>query len=407
MARITAACDDKLAVVVSAMGKTTNKLEDVLKAYISRDLNAALTTLAESEAFHAEITGNLFPDDRETLRKTGEIFASVKRFMDENKRIEYDFCYDRIVSAGELISTTIVCDYLKSTGVKCALIDARQWMKTDSRFREANVRFDKTAKCLSNLLNFDKADCYITQGFIGSNAAGETTTLGREGSDYSAAIIASALGAENLTVWKDVPGILNADPRIFPDTRLLPKLSYMETAELSYYGAQVLHPKTIKPLVNGDIPLFVKSFETPEASGTEIASNHVIEREIPVIVIKKNQLLISVLPKDFSFALEDALVEILLLLQKYRLKIHLIQSSPLCISLCVDDERNARAAMDELDTQLGTVRYNDELELITIRNYSEELIAEHTAHRERIVMQRDRATVRILVKREDRRDNRR
>ena len=400
VARITRACTDKLVTVVSAMGKTTDKLEEVLKAYAGRNTDAALSTLAESEAYHADIIDKLFtePARDDTLRKANEIFASVKRFMSGNERHEYDFCYDQIVSTGELVSTLIVCDYLKSTGVKCSRTDAREWMKTDSRFREANVRLDKTAKNLLSRLNFSEVDCYVTQGFVGSNSAGETTTLGREGSDYSAAIIASLAGADSLTVWKDVPGILNADPRIFPNARLLPKLSYMETAELSYYGAQVLHPKTIKPLVNGDIPMFVKSFVAPEDSGTVIASNHVIERETPVIVIKKNQLLISVLPKDFSFVLEDALVEILLLLQKHRLKIHLIQSSPLCISICVDDERNARSAIDELDAQLGAVRYNDGLELITIRNYSEKLIAEHTAGREKIVMQRDRSTVRILVK---------
>ncbi|MDR2562524.1 MAG: aspartate kinase [Prevotellaceae bacterium] len=397
--RITAACADKLVMVVSAMGRTTDKLEEVVKAYAGRNTDVALNILAESESYHSEIIKGLFPEDAKlTLQKTSEIFSSVKRFIAANDRHEYDFCYDQIVSAGELLSTLIVCDYMESTEMKCRWIDARKWMKTDSAFREAGVRLDKTAKELLRILNFDETDCFITQGFIGSNAAGESTTLGREGSDYSAAIIASLAGAESLTVWKDVPGIMNADPRIFPNARLLPKLSYMETAELSYYGAQVLHPKTIKPLVNAEVPMFVKSFVTPEAEGTLIASNQVIERKIPVTVVKRNQLLISVLPKDFSFVLEDALVEILLLLQKHRLKIHLIQSSPLCISLCVDDERNARSAIDELGVHLGEVRYNEGLELITIRNYSEQLISEHTAGRERIVMQRDRSTVRILVK---------
>jgi aspartate kinase len=250
---------------------------------------------------------------------------------------------------------------------------------------------------LNDMFSFrNNLNCYITQGFIGSNPNGDTTTLGREGSDYSAAIIASLTDANSLTIWKDVPGVLSADPKLFPEAILLPELSYKDAAELSYYGAQVMHQKTIKPLVNKNIPLYVKSFADTDLQGTDISSKKRLQN-IPVIATKKNQILISILPKDFSFALEDALIENLLILQRYRLKIHLIQSTPLCISLCVDDGRNTRLAIDELQIN-GLVQYNDNLELITIRNYTESLIEQYSGNREKLIMQRDRSTVRILLK---------
>jgi aspartate kinase len=321
----------------------------------------------------------------------------VINFIEDNKNYDYDYCYGQIVSLGELLSSTIVNEYVNDVVKTSELVDARSFITTDSLFREARVYFDKTEKKLENVFSFrNNVNCYITQGFIGANLNGDTTTLGREGSDYSAAIIASLTGADSLTIWKDVQGVLSADPKLFPDAKLLPELSYKDAAELSYYGAQVMHQKTIKPLVNKNIPLYVRSFADINLSGTNISSKKRLQN-IPVIATKKNQILISILPKDFSFALEDALIENLLILQRYRLKIHLIQSTPLCISLCVDDGRNTRLAIDELRID-GMVQYNDNLELITIRNYTEDVIEQYSKNREKLIMQRDRSTVRILLK---------
>ncbi|MDR1896176.1 MAG: aspartate kinase [Prevotellaceae bacterium] len=394
--RIISGCENKLIIVVSAMGKTTNILETVNIAYTERNTNEALRILSGLETFHYEMIDQLGQPD-EVKYKLKCLFEEVVSFIKRNENHDFDYCYGQIVSLGELLSSVIVNEYLRSAGINSCWADARQFIITDSAFREAKVYFDKTDKRIKNTFSFtDNIKYYVTQGFIGSNPSGDITTLGREGSDYSAAIIASLSEAESLTIWKDVPGVLSADPKLFSEAELLPELSYKDAAELSYYGAQVMHPKTIKPLANKDIPLYVKSFADKDAKGTNISSNKSLQT-IPVIATKKNQILISILPKDFSFALEDAVIDTLLILQRYRLKVHLIQSTPLCISFCADDGRNARLAIDELRID-GLVQYNDNLELITIRNYNEKLIAEYSGDREKLIMQNDRSTVRILLK---------
>ncbi|MDR2027069.1 MAG: aspartate kinase [Prevotellaceae bacterium] len=401
LGKIISKCDDKLIVVVSAAGKTTNMLEAVNAAYFERNTDESVRILSEIEDYHCKMIEGLpemsNPVKEKLKYSVKSLVDSVKDFIGDNKNHDFDYCYGQIVSLGELLSSTVVNEYVNSTVKTSELVDARNFITTDSLFREARVYFDKTEKKLENIFSFhNNINCYITQGFIGSNLNGDTTALGREGSDYSAAIIASLTGANSLTIWKDVPGVLSADPKLFPDAKLLPELSYKDAAELSYYGAQVMHQKTIKPLVNKNIPLYVKSFADTGLSGTDISSKKRLQ-DIPVIATKKNQILISILPKDFSFALEDALIENLLILQRYRLKIHLIQSTPLCISLCVDDGRNTRLAIDELRID-GLVQYNDSLELITIRNYTENLIEQYSGNREKLIMQRDRSTVRILLK---------
>jgi aspartate kinase len=401
LGKIVSQCEDKLIVVVSAMGKTTNMLETVNAACFERNTDEIFRILSGIEDYHYNIVDELTGMDSQAREKLKD---SIKTMIDDvidftgnNKNHDFDYCYGQIVSLGELLSSIIVNEYVNSTVKPSALIDARDFITTDSLFREARVYFDKTEEKLAKILSFhNSVNCCITQGFIGSNPDGDTTTLGREGSDYSAAIIAALTGAVSLTIWKDVPGVLNADPKLFPEAVLLPDLSYKDAAELSYYGAQVMHQKTIKPLVNKNIPLYVKSFADTGLPGTNISSKQRL-KNIPVIATKKNQILISILPKDFSFALEDALIENLLTLQRYRLKIHLIQSTPLCISLCVDDGRNTRLAIDELRID-GIVQYNDCLELITIRNYSDVLIEHYSANREKLIVQRDRSTVRILVR---------
>jgi aspartate kinase len=401
LGEIVSKCEEKLIVAVSAMGKTTNMLEDVNTACFERNTDEILRILSIIEDYHYNMIDGL--KNINTQAKS-RLKSSVKSLVDKvifftenNKNHDFDYCYGQIVSLGELLSSTIVNEYVNCAVKTSELVDARNFIITDSQFREANVYFDKTGKKLENIFSFrNNVNCYITQGFIGSNLNGDTTTLGREGSDYSAAIIASLAGANSLTIWKDVPGVLSADPKLFPEATLLPELSYKDAAELSYYGAQVMHQKTIKPLVNKNIPLYVKSFADISMSGTNISSKKRL-RNIPVIATKKNQILISILPKDFSFALEDALIENLLILQRYRLKIHLIQSTPLCISICVDDGRNTRLAIDELRIN-GLIQYNDNLELITIRNYTADLIEKYSENREKLILQHDRATVRILLK---------
>ncbi|MDR1338649.1 MAG: aspartate kinase [Prevotellaceae bacterium] len=403
LGEIVSKCDDKLIIVVSAMGKTTNMLEAVNTACFERNTDEILRILSGIEDYHCSMIDGLTETGSPV---NGRLKSAIKYLIDkvisftgENKNHDFDYCYGQIVSLGELLSSTIVNEYINSVIRKSELVDARTFIITDSLFREAGVYFDRTEKMLENAFPFrGNVNCYVTQGFIGSNLNGDTTTLGREGSDYSAAIIASLSGAGSLTIWKDVPGVLSADPKLFPDAILLPELSYKDAAELSYYGAQVMHQKTIKPLTNKNIPLFVRSFVDTGLPGTSISSKKRL-RNTPVIATKKNQILISILPKDFSFALEDALIENLLILQRYRLKIHLIQSTPLCISLCVDDGRSTRLAIDELRIN-GLVQYNDDLELITIRNYTEKLIGKYSENREKLILQHDRSTVRILLRNE-------
>jgi aspartate kinase len=401
LGKIISKCADKLIVVVSATGKTTNMLEDVNKAYFERNTDETFRILSVIEDYHYNMIDGLKAISREAkenLKHSIKLLTGIViDFIKSNRNHDFDYCYGQIVSLGELLSSTIVNEYVNSMVKTSKLVDARDFIITDSLFREAGVYFDGTKEKIKELFSFgDSVNCYVTQGFIGSNTNGDTTTLGREGSDYSAAIIASLTDAESLTIWKDVPGVLSADPKLFPEAKLLPELSYKDAAELSYYGAQVMHQKTIKPLVNKNIPLYVKSFVDIDLPGTNIASKKRLA-DIPVIAIKKNQILISILPKDFSFALEDALFENLMILQRYRLKIHLIQSTPLCISLCVDDGRNARLAIDELRID-GLVQYNDSLELVTIRNYSEKIIKQYSGNSEQLIVQRDRSTVRILLK---------
>ena len=397
LTRILKNQSDDLVIVISAMGKTTNALEKVVNAYLDLQNDEAISLLIESKTYHTEIIRSLFDNsNKETiLTRLDEIYNITIEFINNNRRLEYDFCYDQIVSAGEIASTSIVSNYLNSIGIPNTWTDAREVIRTDSTFREANIRFYESGVRLNDALDFSKNKIYITQGFIGGNAAGETTTLGREGSDYSAAIIAALSNAESVTIWKDVPGVLNADPRIFNDTKLLSAVSYKEAAELSFYGAQIIHPKTIKPLHNKNIPLYVKSFVEPQSQGTVIEGNSVLEKQMPVFILKKNQVLISILPKDFSFALEETLGVVFNMLLKHRIKVNLIQSSAVSISVCVDDTRYVQPTIEEFMNDYD-VRYNKELELLTIRNYTTDTIDKYTEGKQVYLSQKTRRTIRLL-----------
>ena len=395
--RIVSKVDSELFVVISAMGKTTNALEVVLEHFMKADKKASLKQIAEVENYHTDIISELFQNPESALELIRPLFAQMCMYVTEEVANDYDKCYDYLVSFGEVISTTIVSAYLKENGVDNTWLDMRGLLVTDSNFREANVRMEESTKRMKAAVDFSKSRIYIGQGFIGSNTQGDPTTLGREGSDYSAAIVGNLLDASDVTIWKDVPGILNADPRIFDNTVLIPELSYQDAVELAYSGAQVIHPKTIKPLENKKIPLYVRPFFSPTETGSIIHAELNSLVEVPVLILRKNLVLVTIRPRDFSFVIEESLPKAFAIFQKHRLKISLIQSSAVSISVCVDNTRYLAAALDELGNDFK-VSYNDKLELITIRGVNDAILAQQTAGREILLSQRTRKSARVLMR---------
>lgn len=386
-------CDEPLVIVVSALGKTTNAIETLLNMYFEND-PAIEAQLLKIEQEHFSIVNELIGEGRgEAI--LAPLFAEMHQQISGRLKGSYDFCYDQLVSFGELLSTKIVHAYLEHEGVNINWLDARKLIATDSNFREAGVNLEETELHFKKAIT-GKPGNFLIQGFLGGNVDGFATTLGREGSDYTAAVIANVVGAESVTIWKDVSGVLNADPKQFKNAVHLPGVSYQEAVELSFFGAQIIHPKTIKPLQNKGIPLFVRSFQNPQAPGTVINSENT-SGVVPVYVIKKNQVLISIRPKDFSFALEETLSEVFPVLSKNRVKINLIQSSAISISICVDGvKRYIHPAMEELKTKFN-VLYNENLELFTIRNYRAGEAEKVAADKKVYMLQKTRRTLRILV----------
>lgn len=397
IAHIVGLNEGKLFVVVSAMGKTTNALEEVLGFFMSNDKNAAHNRLSEIEEYHFGIIAELYADSSVGMTAVQPLFEALHRYVDTALPTDYDRCYDYLVSSGEVISTTIVSSFLASVNIDNVWLDMRKLLVTDSNFREANVRMDESRKRLSAAADFTDTNIYVGQGFIGTNMSGDPTTLGREGSDYTAAVVGNLLDADSVTIWKDVPGILNADPRLFPDTVHLPELTYFDAVELAYSGAQIIHPKTIKPLENKGIPLFVRPFNSPDEAGSVIRSVVTKPIDVPVLILRKNLVLITVRPKDFSFVLEESLSKAFAVFHKNRLKISLIQSSAVSISVCVDNTRYLQAAIDELSTDFR-VSYNSDLELLTIRGVNDKIVESTTGGRELMLSQRTRRNARFLMK---------
>ena len=398
LANIVANERGDLVVVVSAMGKTTNALERILNAYLNNKHKDLKEEAQNLKAFHENIVRELLPDPNAMLFEIGAIFEGLDHFFATNLRKNYDYCYDQVVSMGEILSTKIVYTYILSQQLDAEWVDVRTILKTDSTFRDATVNFDTSLELFRNTIDFKEHRIYLTQGFIGSNHKGDSTTLGREGSDYTAAIIANLLEAESVTIWKDVPGVLNADPRIFKDTVHLPSVSYKQAIELAFFGAQIIHPKTIKPLQNRSIPLYVKSFIDPEAVGTEVAAYISKIEAVPVFILKQHQVLISVEPKDYSFALEDCWIKVFTILQKHRQKANLVQNSAISISICLDGtNRQLQDAIEELMNEFR-VKYNENLSLLTIQNYTDELLQSYSADTEVLLTQKSRRTARILYK---------
>ncbi|MEZ4798901.1 MAG: aspartate kinase [Flavobacteriales bacterium] len=390
--------NDKLVVVISAMGKVTNALEELHRArYHGGDTAEIIQRLTD---YHRSIAEELFGNDIENCMATFDVYMNeLLEKIGLPKSTNEDLEYDKIVCYGELFSTSIVFEYLKKSGFNTAFTDARLTIKTDDRHRDARVDWNKSALAVQNIAHqLEHHDVVIIQGFIGSDSHGNTTTLGREGSDFTAAIMAYLLDATDVTIWKDVPGMLNADPKVFENTTKLDKISFREAIELAYYGASVIHPKTVKPLQNKNIPLYIKSFIDPEAAGSAIQENQEQDSLIPCFISKKNQVLISITPRDFSFVVEDNLKEIFELLSTIGVRIHLMENSALSFSICVDKDEYKQEALFRALKEKYTIRYNEGLTLLTARHYNDENIKMLTANREILLEQRNRQTIRFVAR---------
>lgn len=393
---------DKLLCVVSAMGKTTNALESVVKEAVDSG-GRSFDNLQQVKAFHRQITQGLFPADKEPeiWEELEEIFSELEAEISAEYGNEFNYLYDQIVSAGELLSAKIVARYLQHIGLPAVYKDARGLIRTDNTYREGRVNWTVTQvlveKNVLPLLSEENDKIIITQGFIGRSNEGSSVTLGREGSDYSAAIFAYTLDASEVTIWKDVPGVLNADPKRFPDAQLFHRLSYTDAIELAYYGATVIHPKTIKPLQNKNITLRVRSFLNPEAPGTEITSTETFGL-LPAFIFKDNQALVSVSPKDFSFIAEENLSHIFTLLAQTRVKVNLMENSAINFLVCVDNDSGKLASViRELEKDYH-VSVSEGLQLITVRNYNEAVVDMLLRGKTLLAEQKSSQTVRLVVK---------
>lgn len=388
-------------VVVSAMGKTTNSLEKIV------DLWYRFTRLNQEEfdfikAYHISIVKELFENTSAldiALSMVEDIFSDLKQNLLSLNPKDYDFLYDSIVSYGEKISTAILSLYMTSLDINHRLIAAQEVIKTDNSYRGAQVDWKKTEKEVKEKLNnlFLETDLVLTQGFIGSTREGYTTTLGREGSDYSAAILAYCLNAKSLTIWKDVDGLMSADPKRMPDAKKLEQVPYREAIELSYYGASVIHPKTIKPLENKSIPLYVKSFVNPEKEGTVINHSEEVKPLVPNYIFKDKQTLLSVSAKDFSFIVEENVANIFSQLSCFGVKVNLIQNSALTFSVCFDQNDYVLPRLIEALQQDYNVKYNNDLQLITIRHYTQETIENLNKKGRILIEQKNRVTLQCLI----------
>ncbi|MCK0179821.1 aspartate kinase [Flavobacteriaceae bacterium S0862] len=387
---------DNTLVIVSAMGKTTNALEGVINNYLN-NIKELQSSIQEVKKFHNAILLDLFENENHPVFKTvANLFEELNIFFNRNKSPDYNFVYDQVVGFGELASTTIISNFLAELGIKNNLLDAREFIKTDSYYRNATVNWDTTQNNISNNINTSVLN--IFQGFIASDKNNFSTTLGREGSDYTAAIFAYCLNAESVTIWKDVPGVLNADPRYFENAQLLHKISYREAIELAFFGASVIHPKTLQPLQRKEIPLFVKSFKNPTKKGTSVSKGINIDPKIPCFIVKKNQVLLSLSSLDFSFIVEKNISHIFQLLHQYKMKVDVIQNSAISFSVCVDNNYNN---LEELLLHLKAkfkVDYFKNVSLYTIRHYNSQAIKALEKDKTVLLKQIYQETVQIVTK---------
>ena len=387
---------EDVLIVISAMGKTTNALEIVIKNYFEKS-NEFHASLQEVRKYHNQILLDLFDDEEhDVFFAVNSHFADLEYFLRSNKSPNYNFVYDQVISFGEIVSTTIVSYYFNENGLKNNWIDVRNFIKTDATYRDANVDWEQTQKLISK--GIKKKALNITQGFLGSDENNFTTTLGREGSDYTAAIFAYCLSAESVTIWKDVPGVLNADPRYFENAILLNQISYREAIELAFYGASVIHPKTLQPLQKKEIPLFVKSFINPLLPGTSVSKGADLEPKASCFIVKKNQLLISLSSIDFSFIMEENISEIFALLHKFKIKVSLIQNTAISFSICIEDKFGNFNELKTILSKKFKVSYNENVSLYTIRHFSKEAAEMVEKDKTVLVKQISRETMQIVTK---------
>lgn len=383
-------------VIVSAMGKTTNGMEAIVDAYF-KDKSILSSKIQDVIEYHNGILKGLFPNTEHVIyKRIKELFDEVQGFLAWNKSPNYNFIYDQVVGYGELVSTSIISAYLNEIGLQNTWLDVRDLIKTNSIYRDTNVNWDKTQEQITEKVN--KKVLNITQGFLGSDDNNFTTTLGREGSDYTAGILAYCLNADSVTIWKDVPGVLNADPRYFKETQLLNKISYKEAIELAFYGASVIHPKTLQPLQRKEIPLHVKSFINPKNDGTTVGKGNGIEPKVPCFIVKKDQVLMKLSSLDFSFIVEDNISELFKLFHDYKMKVDLIQNSAISFSVCVDNRfGRLQELLDTLKSRFKVV-HQEGVSLYTIRHFNSEAIASLRNGYEVLLEQRAIETVQLVVK---------
>ncbi|MCW3091849.1 MAG: aspartate kinase [Ferruginibacter sp.] len=386
---------EKLLIIISAMGKITNALETVADAFYSSDKDEALQLFYQVKDAHTGLAGQL---TNEPVSELNDIFTEVEWLLHDKPVRNYDYYYDQIVCCGELLSTAIISNYLAAVDIKNRWIDVRDIIRTDDNFRDANIDWNYTQQKVKEVIVplFETSNIIITQGFIGATDENESTTLGREGSDFSAAIFANMLDAESQTIWKDVEGVMNADPKLFEDAQFIKTLSYAEVIEMAYYGAQVIHPKTIKPLQNKGIPLHVRCFLNPESTGTIISKQAVYDLP-PIIVLKNKQVLMQFSSLDYSFAEEALAGKLNELFAENKLRANLSQNGAISLLCCVDDipakiEKLALAASHLFDVQI-----EKSCELLTIRHYNEEIIDKLTAGRIQLLLQKTRQTIQVVM----------
>ena len=398
-----------LFIIVSAMGKTTNALEVVIDHFMAGRKDEAIKEFAAVEQYHAGILEGLGlrEDNNSPVRLAP---AAVQRLYDEVRATiagetpqEKDFerWYDFLVSYGELISTTIISEYLGSAGVRNRWVDMRKAFVTDDRFKYANVDMKASGERLRAVVAegaADGIDVFVGQGFIGATPKGETTTLGREGSDYSAAVVASVLDADSVAIWKDVIGVLNADPKIFPESTFIPELTYLDAVELAFSGAQIIHPKTIKPLQNKNIPLHVRPFGDKFASGSVIRGEIAAPIEVPILILKRGQVLMQIRPRDYSFVLEEKLGDIFAVLERFNTKVNLVQTSAISMSLSIDRTRRLDELVRALEGHGFFVTYDEGMEMLTIRGYTEPYLERYSRVPGIHLAQRTRKILRLVRK---------
>ena len=382
-------------VVISAMGKTTNALEKIIELYFNNDDNLGFE-IENLRQYHHNILADLFESNQHpSYTKVNYFFDELSIFLKRNKSPNYDFVYDQVVAFGELISTSIVSLYLQEQGIDNFWHDCRNLIDTDNTYRDAEVNWEQTQLNINAHINPEELN--ITQGFIGSDGNNFTTTLGREGSDYTAGIFAYCLNAEGVTIWKDVPGVLNGDPNVFEDTTLLNQISYEEAIELAFFGASVIHPKTLQPLKQKEIPLYVKSFYDPTSPGTCVRKGHAIEPEIPCYIVKNNLILLSLSSLDFSFFVEENISEIFSLFHKYQIKVDLIQNSAISFSVCIDNKfKNADTIIEMLKAKFK-VNYHKDITLLTIRHYDEKVLKRLTKNKQILLKQFTQQTAQLVI----------